>query len=143
MSYSTLQPHSCWKIFPQDLDSLKYIEISIFFTLWLQISMLAINYIYTPIKCNHCTLRDLLFIYGLFLRQILNYKISLGIILYGRPTIGQLLPFHRLRVFSVVCGPYLVSPICQCLWAKQTDMHLTLKPNRCTGSMSRRFHDLL
>ena len=151
MSYSTLQPHSCLKIFPQDPDSLKYIEISIFFMLWLQISMLAINYIYTPIKCNHCTLGEENYRYSsffysfivIFLRQILNYKISLGIILYGRPTIGQLLPFHRLRVFSVVCGPYLVSPICQCLWAKQTDMHLTLKPNRCTGSMSRRLHDLL
>ena len=53
-----MQPHSCWKIFPQDLDSLKDIEISIFFMLWLQISMLAINYIYTPVKCNHCTLGE-------------------------------------------------------------------------------------
>ena len=66
MSYSTLQPHSCWKIFPQDLDSLKYIEISILFRLWLQILMLVINYIYTPIKCNHCTLGEENYRYSCF-----------------------------------------------------------------------------
>ena len=50
---------------------------------------------------------------------------------------GKFYLFHQLRVFSVVCGPCLVGPIYQCLWAKQMDLHLTLKPNQRTGSTSR------
>ena len=117
MSYSTLQLHSCWKILPQDLDSLKYIEISIFFMLWLQISMLAINYIYTPIKCNHCILGEENYRYSSFFLFICgHFYSSLGIILYGRPTVGQLLPFspvaHLLsRLWALSCRSHILVPL--------------------------------
>ena len=86
--------------------------------------MLAINYIYTPIKCKHCTLgeenyRYSTFFYSfmvIFLQQILNYKISLGIILYGRPNVGQLLPFspivHLLdRLWALSCRLHMSVPL--------------------------------
>ena len=67
--------------------------------------MVAINYICTPIKCNHCTLGEENQRYSSLVSYIdikkLNSKICLQ---------------QFICILSVACGPWLARPTCQWLW---------------------------
>ena len=69
----------------------------------------AINYICTPIKCNHCTLGEENQRYSSLVSYIdikkLNSKICLQ---------------QFICILSVACGPWLARPTCQWLWMGTT-----------------------